>query len=50
MKDPYGPGSGVQDLVDRGHPGWVRVRRVGKKRAGRELNGRTWDDMPVVTR
>jgi protein gp37 len=50
MKDPYGPGSGVQDLVDRGHPGWVRVRRVGKKRAGRDLDGRTWDEMPAVTR
>lgn len=48
MTKPYGDRSGVQDLVDRGHPGWVRVRRVGKKRAGRELDGRTWDQYPEV--
>lgn len=35
-----------QDLVDRGHPGWARVRRVGKKAAGRLLDGRTWDEFP----
>jgi protein gp37 len=46
MTDPYGHGTGVQDLVDRGHAGWVRVRRVGKKSAGRVLDGRTWDEMP----
>lgn len=23
-------------------------RRVGKKKAGRKLNGKTWDDMPVI--
>jgi protein gp37 len=40
-----GPGR-PQDLVDRGHPGWVRISRVGKKRAGRELDGRTWDEFP----
>ena len=38
------------DLVDRGHQGWVRVRRVGKKLAGRELDGRTWDEMPEEVR
>lgn len=28
MNEPYGQGSGMdQDFVDRGHPGWVRVRR-----------------------
>lgn len=48
---PYGRSSGRdQDLVDRGHAGWVRVRRVGKKAAGRELDGRTWDEMPQVER
>jgi protein gp37 len=47
--NPYGHGSGVQDLVDRGHPGWVRVRRTGKKAAGRELDGRTWDQYPAVS-
>ncbi|MEW2478697.1 phage Gp37/Gp68 family protein [Mycobacterium sp. NPDC049093] len=46
VTNPYGHGSGVQDLVDRGHPGWVRVRRVGKKQAGRVLDGRTWDQYP----
>jgi len=45
-KDPYGYGSGVQDLIDRGHPGWARIRRSGKKFAGRELDGRTWDQWP----
>ncbi len=39
-------GSREEDLVDRGHQGWVRVARVGKKRAGRVLDGRTWDEMP----
>lgn len=48
-KDPYGHGSGTLDLVDRGHPGWVRVRRAGKKAAGRELDGRTWDQYPPQT-
>lgn len=48
-QDPYGHGSGTQDLVDRGHPGWVRIRRPGKKWAGRQLDGRTWDDFPAVT-
>lgn len=46
--NPYGYGSGVQDLVDRGHPGWVRVRRAGKRAAGRQLDGRTWDQYPEV--
>lgn len=44
---PYGYPSGLdQDLVDRGHQGWVRVRRAGKKFAGRELDGRMWDEYP----
>ena len=46
VTNPYGYGSGVQDLVDRGHAGWVRIRRVGKRAAGRELDGRTWDEYP----
>lgn len=47
--NPYGQGSGLaQDFVDRGRPGWVRVRRVGKKFAGRELDGRTWDEYPTT--
>lgn len=29
------------------HPGWQQImRKVGKKAAGRELDGRTWDEMP----
>lgn len=44
----YGSGPPTeQDLIDRGHPGWVRIRKVGKKLAGRELDGRTWDEWPV---
>jgi protein gp37 len=44
---PYGSDSGRdQDLVDRGHQGWIRARRVGKKAAGRDLDGRTWDEYP----
>lgn len=47
VANPYGHGSGPQDLVDRGHPGWTRIRRPGKKLAGRVLDGRTWDEYPV---
>lgn len=46
MQNPYGHGSGPQDLVDRGHPGWVRVRRPGKRLAGRALDGSIWDEQP----
>lgn len=28
--------------------GWFWMARVGKKRAGRVLDGRTWDEMPAV--
>jgi protein gp37 len=28
--------------------GWAAVQRVGKHAAGRELDGRTWDEMPRV--
>lgn len=32
---------------ERGHPYWMtRIERVGKHRAGRELDGRTWDEYP----
>jgi protein gp37 len=27
-------------------PGWCNSERVGKKAAGRELDGRTWDQYP----
>ena len=38
------------DPWDVGHPDWHTVmRRVGKKAAGRELDGRTWDEFPEVT-
>lgn len=37
------------DPWEKGHPGWRTVmRRVGKKAAGRELDGRTWDEYPEV--
>lgn len=32
------------------HPGYATMQRVGKKRAGRELDGRTWDQYPEVVR
>jgi protein gp37 len=36
------------DRYDRTHPvGSVFMRRVGKKAAGRLLDGRTWDELPV---
>lgn len=28
-------------------PGWVHLVRVGKRAAGRELDGRTWDEYPA---
>lgn len=32
---------------EQGHPNWAtRIERVGKHRAGRELDGRTWDEYP----
>lgn len=35
------------DPFERGHPFWTtRITRVGKKYAGRELDGRTWDEFP----
>lgn len=36
----------TEDLIDRGHPGWARIYRPGKKLAGRTLDGRTWDGYP----
>lgn len=36
------------DPFERGRPNWAtRIERVGKKAAGRELDGRTWDEFPV---
>ncbi|MVX50778.1 phage Gp37/Gp68 family protein, partial [Rhodobacter sphaeroides] len=32
---------------DNGGPGWS-LRRVGKRAAGRRLDGRTWDEMPEL--
>lgn len=35
------------DPFERGHPNWAtRIERVGKKAAGRDLDGRTWDEYP----
>ncbi|OYN76840.1 DUF5131 family protein [Mycolicibacterium sphagni] len=33
---------------ERGHGGWTAMRRPGKRAAGRELDGRTWDEYPEV--
>jgi len=38
------------DLVDRGHLGWIRMKKVGKKRSGRLLDGKIWDEMPVCSK
>lgn len=38
----------AEALADGGT--WTGMFRVGKKKAGRELDGRTWDEMPEVTR
>jgi Bacteriophage protein gp37 len=39
------------DPWERGHPHWHTVmKRVGKKAAGRELDGRTWDEYPADER
>lgn len=36
------------DPFERGHPNWGQpMRRVGKASAGRELDGRTWDEYPA---
>lgn len=37
------------DGFHRPDTGWTNVERVGKKRAGRELDGRTWDEYPSPT-
>jgi len=37
----------VERCADAPAP-WAGVRRVGKKAAGRELDGRTWDEFPTV--
>jgi protein gp37 len=43
------PGEAVADGLHAGDAPWRRVyRRVGKKAAGRELDGRTWDEYPAV--
>ena len=40
---PFGAFTGVDDS------GWALMHRVGKKVAGRELDGRTWDQFPAVS-
>jgi len=37
---PFGAFTGTDDLD------WARMARTGKKAAGRELDGRTWDEFP----
>lgn len=43
---PLSPDVPMEPGVDIGP--WAYMRRVGKKRAGRELDGRTWDQYPEV--
>ncbi|ABA81405.1 DUF5131 family protein [Rhodobacter sphaeroides] len=38
---------GAGNANDNGGPGWS-LRRVGKRAAGRRLDGRTWDEMPEL--
>jgi protein gp37 len=51
---PIGPTSGLTLEQANGprhwfqHEGGVIVNRVGKKAAGRVLDGRTWDEFPTV--
>ncbi len=40
-ENPFNP-------FERGHPHWEALRRHGKKAAGRELDGRTWDQYPTA--
>ena len=40
IDNPFNP-------FERGHPYWEGLRRVGKKAAGRQLDGRTWDEYPM---
>lgn len=41
---PFGDFTGTDDLD------WALMHRVGKKAAGRELDGRTWNEMPDTAR
>lgn len=34
--------------ADEAPPHWAGIRRLGKKAAGRELDGRTWDEFPTT--
>lgn len=39
------------DPFAAGHPDWAtRIERVGKRAAGRELDGQTWDEFPESVR
>lgn len=39
---PFGAFTGTDDM------GWAHVKKAGKKVAGRELDGRTWDQFPSL--
>ncbi|OHU39529.1 DUF5131 family protein [Mycobacteroides chelonae] len=45
---PLRPDVPMEPGVDIGP--WAYMRRVGKRRAGRDLDGRTWDQYPEVVR
>lgn len=44
--DEAPPGCGCSRCWSLTDSGWYGMARVGKKSAGRELDGRTWDEMP----
>lgn len=46
---PDGPRYGEAVRADHGRAHLTAMYRLGKKRAGRELDGRTWDQFPEVT-
>jgi len=41
---------GSRAAADAAANGWTAVKRIGKKAAGRLLDGRNWDDEPMVER
>jgi protein gp37 len=56
--ESHGASTGGYWLIDRNGKSWTRrpaiaptgaetMRRVGKRRAGRMLDGRTWDEYPA---
>ncbi|MFH1739142.1 MAG: DUF5131 family protein [bacterium] len=49
-QDSLGPSHGCEMVIDDRARTYAWMKRVGKKRAGRLLDGREWDEMPEVRR